>query len=148
MTKWFIFLIGINKRVSNPLNPDVIDRIWYEFQGQPGLTCWFGELLTETYNQATDQPITMSYFEGVYAEALDLLPNNNILNIISKAKQEPYKSFVLELFQTKKPKFNFTYDDPIINFLYMNGVISMLNKLAFWQKLCQISLPIHTKAII
>jgi hypothetical protein len=62
------------------IESDVIDRIWYEFQGQPGLTCWFGELLTETYNQATDQPITMSYFEGVYAAALDLLPNNNILN--------------------------------------------------------------------
>jgi hypothetical protein len=106
------------------IESDVIDRIWYEFQGQPGLTCWFGELLTETYNQATDQPITMSYFEGVYADALDLLPNNNILNIISKAKQAPYKSFVLDLFQTKK-KIKFTYHDPIINFLYMNGVVDV-----------------------
>jgi hypothetical protein len=106
------------------IESDVIDRIWYEFQGQPGLTCWFGELLTETYNQATEQPITMSYFEGVYADALDLLPNNNILNIISKAKQAPYKSFVLDLFQTKK-KIKFTYHDPIINFLYMNGVVDV-----------------------
>jgi hypothetical protein len=94
------------------------------FKGQPGLTCWFGELLTETYNQATDQPITMTLFEGVYADALNLLPNNNILNIISKAKIEPYKPYVLELFQTRK-KVNFTYDDPTINFLYMNGVVSI-----------------------
>ena len=42
----------------------------------------------------------MTLFEGVYAAALNLLPNNNILNLISKAKQEPYKSLVLELFQT------------------------------------------------
>ena len=104
------------------IEPEVVERIWYEFKGQPGLTCWFGELLTETYNQATDQPITMILFEGVYAAALNLLPNNNILNIISKAKQEPYKSFVLELFQTKK-KVKFTYHDSIINFLYMNGVV-------------------------
>jgi len=103
---------------------EVVERIWSEFQGQPGLTGWFGELLTETYNKATDKPITIDYFEEVYAAALDLLPNNNILNLISKAKQEPYKSFVLELFQTKT-KVKFTYRDPIINFLYMNGVVEV-----------------------
>jgi len=106
------------------IEAEVVERIWYEFQGQPGLTGWFGELLTETYNQATEQPITMAHFEGVYAAALDLLPNNNILNLISKAKQEPYKPFVLELFQTEK-KVKFTYHDPIINFLYMNGIVSV-----------------------
>ncbi|VEN73646.1 conserved hypothetical protein [Candidatus Desulfarcum epimagneticum] len=26
---------------------EVIDRLFYETKGQPGLTCWFGELLTE-----------------------------------------------------------------------------------------------------
>ncbi|MCK5524894.1 MAG: hypothetical protein KAI83_17345 [Thiomargarita sp.] len=104
------------------IDPEVVERIWSEFQGQPGLTCWFGELLTEKYNQATEQPITMAHFEGVYAAALDLLPNNNILNITSKAKQAPYKPFVLELFQTK---IEFTYRDPIVNFLYMNGVVSV-----------------------
>jgi len=106
------------------IEPEVVERIWYEFQGQPGLTCWFGELLTETYHQATEQPITIAHFEGVYADALKLLPNNNILNIISKAKQELYKPFVLELFQTET-KIEFTYHDPIINFLYMNGVVSV-----------------------
>ncbi len=66
----------------------------------------------------------MTLFEGVYAAALNLLPNNNILNIISKAKQEPYKPYVLELFQTEE-KVNFIYHDPIVNFLYMNGVVSV-----------------------
>ncbi|WP_069470594.1 AAA-like domain-containing protein [Candidatus Marithrix sp. Canyon 246] len=106
------------------IEPEVVERIWYEFKGQPGLTCWFGELLTETYNQATDQAIKMTLFEGVYADALNLLPNNNILNIISKAKIEPYKSLVLELFQTQD-KIKFTYRDPLINFLYMNGVVTV-----------------------
>ena len=106
------------------IQPEVVERIWYEFQGQPGLTCWFGELLTERYNQTTEQPITMAHFEGVYGAALDLLPNNNVLNLVSKAKQEPYKSFVLERFQTGT-KLKLTYDDPIINFLYMNGVIDV-----------------------
>ncbi len=106
------------------IEAQVVERIWFEFKGQPGLTCWFGELLTEKYNQATDQPITMAHFKGVYAAALDLLPNNNILNLISKAKQEHYKQFVLELFQTET-KIEFTYRDPIVNFLYMNGVVSV-----------------------
>jgi len=119
------------------IDSEVVERIWYEtkssrrelwrrsFQGQPGLTNWFGELLTETYNQATDQPITMAHFEEVYAATLNLLPNNNILNLISKAKQEPYKAYVLELFQTET-KVDFVYHDPIINFLYMNGVVSIV----------------------
>ncbi len=105
------------------IEPEVVERIWYEFQGQPGLTCWFGELLTETYNKTAEKPIIMANFEGVYT-ALDLLPNNNILNLISKAKQESYKPFVLDLFQTET-KIQFTYHDPIINFLYMNGVVSV-----------------------
>jgi len=106
------------------IEPDVVQRIWYEFQGQPGLTCWFGELLTETYNQAQALPITMEQFEDVYVAALKLQPNNNILNIIAKASREPYKPFVLELFQTTD-KTEFLYDEPIINFLYMNGVVDI-----------------------
>jgi len=105
------------------IEPEVVERLWYEFQGQPGLTCWFGELLTGTYNQATDKPITIGNVKEVYAAALKLLPNNNILNIISKAKQVLYKPFVLELFQTKT-RIDFIYDDPVINFLYMNGIVS------------------------
>jgi hypothetical protein len=72
------------------------------FKGNPGLTGWFGELLTETYNQAPNEPITMTLFEGVYAAALNLLPNNNILNLISKAKQEPYKSLFWNCSKPKK----------------------------------------------
>ena len=106
------------------IEAEVIERIWYEFEGQPGLTCWIGELLTETYNSSSDQPIGTDLFEGVYVAASDLLPSNNMLNLISKARQEPYKTFVLELFRTEK-KIKFSHADPIINFLYMNGVITV-----------------------
>jgi len=112
------------QETGQEIKPEVVERIWYEFKGQPGLTCWLGELLTETYNKATNEPITMEHFEGVYAASLNLLPNNNIINIISKARQEAYKPFVLELFKTKT-KNKFFYDEPIINFLYMNGVIDV-----------------------
>ncbi len=51
-----------------------------------------------------------------------VLPNNNILNISSKATQEPYQQFVLELFETRE-KIRFKYDRKVINYLYLNGVI-------------------------
>ncbi len=102
----------------------VIERLFTELQGQPGLTCWFGELLTESYNLQTTHPITMTEFNQVFMRATRLLPNNNILNIISKAKQEPYKAVVLDLFKTEE-KTAFSYDNPLLNFLYLNGVITV-----------------------
>ena len=100
---------------------EVIDRVFYETRGQPGLVSWFGELLTETYNEH-NPTITARDFEIMFAAATDVLPNSNIVNIISKAKQEPHCSFVLELFETHE-KVAFRYDDARINFLYLNGVI-------------------------
>lgn len=104
------------------VEPAVVERLFDETRGQPGLTCWFGELLTETYNPDPTRPIGMAEFEHVYIAASSVLPNNNILNIISKARQEPYKGYVLELFRTDEPTA-FKYDDPILNFLYLNGVV-------------------------
>ncbi|VEN73645.1 conserved hypothetical protein [Candidatus Desulfarcum epimagneticum] len=71
-----------------------------------------------------DMPIDMALFEEAWSAAVSLLPNNNILNIISKAKQEPYKRTVLNLFGTKE-KIPFAYDKADLNFLYMNGVIDV-----------------------
>ncbi|MCP5102224.1 MAG: hypothetical protein GY950_02540 [bacterium] len=100
----------------------VIEQVFYETRGQPGLTCWFGELLTETYNEKQDTPITMENFEEAHAAAVKILPNNNILNIISKANKEPHKQTVLELFETDR-KMEFSYDNTTLNYLYLNGVI-------------------------
>ncbi len=51
------------KESGQTIDPDVIDCLFYETNGQPGLTCWFGELLTETYNPDPEKPITMSNFK-------------------------------------------------------------------------------------
>ena len=99
----------------------VVERLFYETRGQPGLVSWFGELLTETYNRY-DTVITAHDFEIAFAAGLNILPNNNILNIISKAKEEPYVDTVYELYKTDQ-KMPFSYDDPHLNFLYLNGVI-------------------------
>jgi len=101
---------------------DVIDRVYYELRGQPGLTCWFGELMTETFNMAPDQPITMVDFERVYSDAQNTQPNSNIMNLIRKAHDPAYKEQILQIFQTGD-KIYFSFDDETLNFLYMNGVI-------------------------
>ncbi len=110
------------KESSQEMENKVIEKLYDETRGQPGLTCWFGELLTETFNHEKNKTITMSNFEEVYAAAIHTLPNNNILNIISKVKHSPYREWVLELFKTSE-KITFNFDDENINYLYMNGVI-------------------------
>ncbi|NIM16984.1 MAG: AAA family ATPase [Candidatus Aminicenantes bacterium] len=109
------------KESGQEISRDVLERIYYECNGQPGLTCWLGELLTEQYNEDKTKPITMSEWEYAYMYASKGLPNNNILNIIEKANTEPYKDKVLELFRTDE-KIEFRFDDKELNFLYMNGI--------------------------
>lgn len=116
MFRWY------ERESGQPVEQAVIDRVYYETNGQPGLVSWLGELLTETYNEEPSQPLDMRTFRLAYGAAINVLPNSNILNIISKAKQEPYRDLVLELFRTDE-KIAFAYDDPIMNFLYLNGVI-------------------------
>lgn len=115
------------KESGQRVDQEVIDRLFYETQGQPGLTCWFGELLTEGWDQfhvTPDMPIDMSLFDRAFMAASYLLPNNNILNIISKVKATPYKDIVLRLLGTKE-KVRFAYDKTDLNFLYANGVIGI-----------------------
>ncbi|UCH92351.1 MAG: AAA-like domain-containing protein [Candidatus Aminicenantes bacterium] len=118
MFRWY------EKESGQKVQQDVVERLFYETNGQPGLTCWFGELLTATYNKGKKVPINMGHFKYVYKEATHVLPNNNILNIISKVNQQPYKEEVLELFKTDK-KIEFRFDDKNLNYLYMNGVIDI-----------------------
>lgn len=106
---------------SQRIEPAVIERLYTELRGQPGLTSWFGELLTETYNEH-NPIITLHDLAVVEAAATNRLPNANIINLISKANEQPHRDFLVELFQTEG-KIPFRYDNPSINFLYMNGVI-------------------------
>ncbi|QTA79454.1 AAA ATPase-like domain-containing protein [Desulfonema limicola] len=113
------------QETGQKVEQEVIDLVFYETQGQPGLVSWFGELLTEGYDQYVpdhSRSITAEDFKYVYEDALNVLPNNTVLNIISKARQEPYKGLVLEFFRTKEKQL-FRFDEKHINFLYMNGVI-------------------------
>ncbi len=117
--KWY------EKESGQAVEPAVLEKLYDETRGQPGLTCWFGELLSEGfegYTTTPDRAIGMRDFEIVYAAATYALPNNNILNIISKAKEKDNRPLILNLFQTGE-RLEFRFDGEVTNALYMNGVI-------------------------
>ncbi|MDM8517605.1 AAA-like domain-containing protein [Desulfobacterales bacterium HSG16] len=112
---------------GHKIEQDVVERIFHETFGQPGLVSWFGELLTEGFEYFKpdfSRSLNMNDFENVYDAAIQVLPNNNIMNIISKARQQPYRNLVLELFKTQE-KIPFKFDETSFNFLYTNGVIDV-----------------------
>ncbi len=120
MFQWY------ERESGQSIEPAVIDQLYKETNGQPGLTCWFGELLTEGFNwytNDTSKPITMEEFEIVYAAATYALPNNNIMNLISKAKEKANKTQILKMFQTDE-KLEFSFDNKTMNALYMNGLVA------------------------
>lgn len=119
MFQWY------EKESGQTVEPEVVKRLYGETAGQPGLTCWFAELLTEgieNHKIPRSRAINSRDFEIIHAAAVYALPNNNILNIISKAREEKNKILLLKMFQTRE-KLVFKFDDKIINALYMNGVV-------------------------
>jgi hypothetical protein len=121
MFKWY------EKESGQAVEDEVIRTLYDEMRGQPGLTSWFGELLTEgfeNYRVDKSRPITMKNFKEVYSAATHILPNNNIMNLISKINKPPYDEIVIEFFKTGE-KVEFKFDKPDNNYLYMNGVIDL-----------------------
>ncbi|MEM7533797.1 MAG: AAA-like domain-containing protein [Chloroflexota bacterium] len=116
MFRWY------ERESGQTIEQDVIDRLYYELRGQPGLTGWFGELMTEKFNRTPEQPILLSDFDYIYSHGQNTQPNANITNLIQKSHEPKYKERVIKLFQTTD-KVRFSFDDEQLNFLYMNGVI-------------------------
>ena len=61
---------------------------------------------------------------GILKSMTHILPNNNILNLISKVDKTPYDEMVMEFFKTGE-KIEFKFNQKNINYLYMNGVIDV-----------------------
>jgi hypothetical protein len=87
----------------------------------------------------------MRNFKEAYGAATHILPNNNILNLISKVNKPPYDEIVIEFFKTGE-KIPFNFDNPDINYLYMNGVIDQ-EKVADDEYYLKFSCPFVQKRI-
>ena len=123
------------------VEPEVVDQVYEVTRGQPGLVCWFGELLTETYNPGSDQTITLKDWKDVYRRACFTEWNNTVLNLVKKAKG-PYRGHVLELFG--RSDVSFTLDADWCNYLYLNGIIdseTMIDRYGVKTEVCRFSCP-------
>ena len=100
---------------------EVVDKIFEVTNGQPGLVCWFGELLTEKFNPGIDKSISMDTWEHVYFLATNTIHNNTVQNIIAKARKE-FLPYVRKLFS--QSTITFSLDIEWCNYMYMHGLIT------------------------
>ncbi len=100
--------------------PEVVEQVHAVTRGQPGLVGWFGELLTERYNHDPEAPIGLAQWEDVYGAAVQVEPNNTVLDLIGKARG-PHRERVRAILVG--PDVPFAFDDAACNFLYLNGII-------------------------
>jgi hypothetical protein len=102
------------------IDPDVVKKLYEKTQGQPGLVGWFGELLTEKYNQDSNKIIDIDMWNNVYLSACELEHNNTVQIMIKKARTD-FKSTIIKLFTDSNIHFSFRYD--WCNYMYMHGLI-------------------------
>ncbi len=102
------------------ITPEVIRAVYDVTRGQPGLVCWFGELLTEKYNPGTAHVIDRVHWSDVYQCAMNVEWNNTVLNLIAKVRNN-HTDHVIELFTHADVRFSL--DAPWCSFLYTHGVI-------------------------
>ncbi len=106
------------------IEEQVIDKVYEVTSGQPGLVCWFGELLTEKYNPGKGKIIDLDVWRQVYSRSLRVEWNNTVLNLIKKAKSR-YLSYVLKIFE--KSDVEFSLDKDWCSYLYLNGIIDYVD---------------------
>jgi len=117
---------------------DIVKKLYEKTQGQPGLVGWFGELLTEKFNNEPDKPIDMKLWDRVYLKACEIEHNNTVRNIITKASEE-YISDVIKLFTDSNVHFSFDYD--WCNYMYMHGIITYVEDDDGSRHVCRFSSP-------
>jgi len=117
---------------------DVIQAIYDNTQGQPGLICALCDYLTkETPDRS--QSITMNDFYKTLNHFLIERLDKNILNVLQKAREK--KDFMLRLLFGNAP-IPFTVDDPTISHLQAHGVIHNVNGFV------DIPVPLYSKRLI
>jgi len=100
--------------------PEVIEQVFTSTLGQPGLVCWFGELLTEKYNPDAGQPIDLQVWKRTWRKACTVEWNNTVLNLMKKARSS-YLPYITELFT--RSDIPFRLHSQWCGYLYLNGII-------------------------
>ncbi len=109
------------KEAGQKVEKEVVEDVFFQTNGQPGLVNWFGELLTEKYNPGTGKAIDCKTWKTVLHKAIYVEPNNTVLNLLAKAREGRYRDAMMSVFS--RPDVPFAFHDPVGNYLYLNGII-------------------------
>ncbi len=103
---------------------EVIQAIYQNTNGQPGLVCALCAHLVEEIAKDRSRPVTMEDFYKTLQHFLTERFDKNIINIVQKARKK--KGFMLRMLFSGEP-IPFTVDDPNIGYLYAHGVVENVN---------------------
>jgi len=117
---------------------NVIQAIYDNTQGQPGLTCALCEHLIDKKPDSV-QPIVMADFYKTLNHFLTERPDKNILNIVHKAREK--QDFMLRVLFGNAP-IPFTIHTPEISYLQAHGVIHDVDGFV------DIPVPLYSKCLI
>ena len=127
------------RETGQPFAPQVIQAIYDNTQGQPGLVNGLCQYLVEVMVPDHSQPVTMAAFYPTLKHFLTERFDKNILNIMQKAREK--KPFMVKLLFDHEP-IPFTVNDPDIAYLYANGVVDNVDGYV------QMPVPLYSKALI
>lgn len=124
---------------GQPFDAAVVQAIYENTQGQPGLTCALCHYLVNEMVPDHTQPVTMDAFYPTLKHFLTERRDKNILNIVSKAREK--QAFMLRVLFGTEP-IPYTVDDPNINYLSAHGVIANVDGSV------QVPVPLYSKRLI
>ncbi len=119
--------------------PAVVQTIYDNTQGQPGLVCGLCHYLVEQVVTDRQQPVTMPAMYRALKHFTTERLDKNILNIVQKAREK--KTFILRLLFMDTPR-EFNVNDLDLAYLYAHGVIANVNGYV------DIALPLYAKVLI
>ncbi|MCE7989314.1 MAG: hypothetical protein DYG89_49810 [Caldilinea sp. CFX5] len=119
--------------------PEVIQAIYNNTQGQPGLVNGLCQHLVDVMTPDRTQPVTMAAFYPTLKHFLTERFDKNILNVVQKARTK--KAFMVKLL-FGEAAIPFTVNDPDIAYLYANGVVDNVDGYV------HLPAPLYSKALI
>lgn len=122
-----------------PFDKAVINAIYENAQGQPGLTCALCHYLVTQVVTDPTQPVTLDAFYPTLKHFLTERRDKNILNIVSKAREK--QALMLRILFGNEP-IPYTVDDPDMSYLAAHGVIQNIDGVA------QVPVPLYSKRLI
>lgn len=133
-------LIGQHVQETGQIfTPEVIQAIYANTQGQPGLVNALCQHLVDVMVPDRTQPVTMTAFYPTLKHFLTERFDKNILNVVQKARSK--KDFMVKLL-FGEATIPFTVNDPDIAYLYANGVVGNVDGYV------QLPAPLYSKALI